>query len=150
MMTMGAQPGGPDPDPDVELQAPSRPLLEIANAMVHFYKEAFGRGPTRARARLCGPDTLVVLLENAMTVTERNLVALGEYARVREHRLVLQLAFEDAKRSEVERILVRRTVAWVCGMDPRRDLAAEIFTLEPVPGADLRAPVAGVPPVAGV
>lgn len=116
------------------------PLLEISNVMVHVYKDSFGRGPTKARARFSGPDTLIVLLEDTMTVAERKLVALGEYARVREHRLFLQLAFEDLKRSEVERILSRRTVAWICGIDPRRDIAAEIFTLEP--SADESAPIA--------
>lgn len=116
-------------------QAPtgSSPLLEISNVMVRLYKDAFGRGPTKARARFSGTDTLIVLLEDTMTVAERRLAALGEYGRVREHRLFLQLAFEDLKRSEVERILARRTLAWVCGMDPHRDLAAEIFTLEPSP-----------------
>jgi uncharacterized protein YbcI len=99
--------------------------------MVRLYKDAFGRGPTKARARFAGSDTLIVLLEDTMTTAERRLVALGEYARVREDRLFIQLALEDSKRSEVERILVRRTVAWICGIDPRRDLAAEIFTLAP-------------------
>jgi uncharacterized protein YbcI len=107
------------------------PLLEISNVMVRLYKDAFGRGPTRARARFSGPDTLIVLLEDTMTVAERSLVALGEYDRVREHRLFLQLAFEHLKRSEVERILSRRTVAWIGGIDPQRDIAAEIFTLVP-------------------
>jgi uncharacterized protein YbcI len=107
------------------------PLLEISNLMVRLYKEAFGRGPTKARARLAGADTLVVLLEDTMTVAERRLVALGEYARVREHRLFLQLAIEDRKRAEVERVLGRRTVASICGIDPQRDLAAEVFTLTP-------------------
>jgi uncharacterized protein YbcI len=114
-------------------QAPNgySPLLEISNLMVRLYKEAFGRGPTKARARLAGADTLVVLLEDTMTVAERRLVALGEYARVREHRLFLQLAIEDRKRAEVERVLGRRTVASICGIDPQRDLAAEVFTLTP-------------------
>jgi uncharacterized protein YbcI len=118
-------PGGSADNP------PNSPLLEISNVMVHVYKDSFGRGPTKARARFSGPDTLIVLLEDTMTVAERKLVAMGEYARVREHRMFLQLAFEDLKRSEVERILSRRTVAWICGIDPRRDIAAEIFTLEP-------------------
>lgn len=107
------------------------PLLEISNVMVRLYKDAFGRGPTKARTRFSGQDTLVVLLEDTMTVAERRLVGLGEYARVREQRLFLQLAFEDLKRTEVERILARRTVALVCGIDPHRDVAAEVFTLEP-------------------
>lgn len=122
--------GHADPAAD---QAPNgySPLLEISNLMVRLYKEAFGRGPTKARARFSGADTLIVLLEDTMTVAERRLVALGEYARVREHRLFLQLAFEDRKRAEVERVLGRRTVASICGIDPQRDLAAEIFTLTP-------------------
>jgi uncharacterized protein YbcI len=115
---------------DGESSATSTALVEIANAIVHLYKQAFGRGPTKAQARFSGSDVLVVLLQDNLTVAERNLLALGEYERVREQRLVLGLAFEDRKRSEVERILQRRTVASMCGIDPRRDLAAEIFTLE--------------------
>jgi len=109
------------------------PMLEVANVMVRLYKDAFGRGPTKARARFAGSDTLVVLLEDIMTVAERQLVTLGEHARVREQRLFLQLALEDQKRSEVERILRRRALASVSGTDPGRDLAAEIFVLEPDP-----------------
>ena len=43
-------------------------MLQISNAMVRLYKEAYGRGPTKARALFAGPDTLVVLLEDSMTV----------------------------------------------------------------------------------
>lgn len=110
---------------------PSSALVEISNTMVRLYKEVFGRGPTKTRARFSGADTLVVLLENTLTVSERNLVALGEHARVRQERLLLQLAFEDLKRAEVERILMRRPVAWVCGIDPRHDLSTEVCLFEP-------------------
>jgi uncharacterized protein YbcI len=110
--------------------APS-PLLDISNAMVRLYKETFGRGPTKARAHFSGPDTLTVLLEDTLTVAERRLVALGELDRVRAQRLFLQLTVEDVKRAEVERILSRRTIAAICGIDPSRDVAAEVFTLEP-------------------
>ncbi|MGN6167082.1 MAG: Na-translocating system protein MpsC family protein [Solirubrobacteraceae bacterium] len=116
-------------------QAPSgaSPLLEIANVMVHLYKEAFGRGPSKARAQFSGSDTLVVLMEDMMTIAERQLLALGEHARIREQRLFLQLALEDRKRSEVERVLRRSVIACVSGTDPGRDLAAEVFLLEPHP-----------------
>ena len=125
-------------DPRVEQSPPApSPVLEIANVMVHLYKDAFGRGPTRTRAQFAGPDTLVVLLEDMMTVPERRLVALGEHRRVRTHRLFLQLATEDAKRSEVERILERRVLASVAGTDPRHDLATEVFQLEPRPSGRL-------------
>jgi uncharacterized protein YbcI len=108
------------------------PLLEIANGTVHLYKQTFGRGPTQARARFAGSDILVVLLQDTMTVSERKLIALGEQGRVREHRALLRGALEEEMRSLVERMLVRRTLAAVNGIDTRRDVAAEVFLLAPV------------------
>ena len=106
-------------------------MLEISNAMVRVYKETFGRGPTKARAQFAGPDTLVVILEASLTVAERNLVAMGEHQRLREARLFFQYALEDQFRAIVEEALGRRTVAFVSGIDTKRDVAIEVFTLEP-------------------
>ena len=106
-------------------------MLEISNAMVRVYKEAFGRGPTKARAQFAGPDTLVVILEASLTVAERNLVAMGEHQRLREARLFFQSALEEQFRAIVEEALGRRTVAFVSGIDTNRDVAIEVFTLEP-------------------
>jgi uncharacterized protein YbcI len=111
------------------------PMLELSNAMVRLYKDVFGRGPTKARASFAGPDTLVIVLEDSMTVAERNLAALGEHARLRDARLFFQYAVEQEFRATVERILGRRTVAFVSGMDTRQDVAVEVFTLEPEPDA---------------
>ena len=86
---------------------------------------------------------MVVLLEDMMTIAEHHLVALGEHARVREQRQFLQLALEDKKRSEVERILRRRVLACVSGTDPDRDLAAEVFLLERPTGWQRKARVSG-------
>jgi uncharacterized protein YbcI len=107
------------------------PMLELSNAMVRLYKEVFGRGPTKARANFAGADTLVIVLEDSMTVAERNLAALGEHQRLRDARLFFQYAVEHEFRATVERILGRRTVAFVSGIDTREDVAVEIFTLEP-------------------
>jgi uncharacterized protein YbcI len=107
------------------------PLLHISNAMVRLYKEAYGRGPTKARAQFAGPDTLVVVLEDSMTVVDRNLAAMGEHERLREGRLFFQHALEPQFREVVERTLGRRTVAFVSGIDTRHDVAVEVFTLEP-------------------
>lgn len=111
------------------------PMLEISNAMVRVYKEAFGRGPTKARAQFAGPDTLVVILEASLTVAERNLAAMGEHQRLREARLFFQQALEEKFRAIVEEALGRRTVAFVSGIDTNRDVAMEVFTLEPAADA---------------
>lgn len=107
------------------------PLLEISNATVRVYKAAFGRGPTHARARFAGPDTLVVLLQDTLTVSERSLVALGEHERLRANRLVLHQAVENEIRSIVERILQRPALSLISGLDPQRDVAAEVVLLAP-------------------
>jgi uncharacterized protein YbcI len=109
------------------------PMLEIANAMVRLYKGAFGRGPTKARAVLSSPDLIVVTLENSLTVEERNLARLGHHDRVRSSRLVLQRSLEHEFRSTIEGILGRRTRAFISGIDVHRDVAVELFTLDPEP-----------------
>jgi len=121
--------------------ADKSPMLEISNAMVRLYKEAFGRGPTKARAQFAGQDTLVVILESSLTVAERNLVAMGEHQRLREARLFFQYALEDQFRSIVEQALGRRTLAFISGIDTERDVAVEVFMLEPV--ADGESPAGG-------
>lgn len=110
---------------------PRNPMLELSNAMVRLYKEAFGRGPTKARAAFAGPDTLIVVLEQSMTVAERNLVAMGEHERLREARLFFQHALEHEFRGLVERHLHRRPIAFISGMDTHHDVSVEVFTLEP-------------------
>jgi uncharacterized protein YbcI len=108
-------------------------LLHISNAMVRLYKEVFGRGPTKSRAQFAGPNVLVVLLEDSMTVAERNLAALDEHDRLREARMFFQYSLESEFRAIVERYLGRRTVAFVSGVDTHQDLSVELFTLEPEP-----------------
>lgn len=62
-------------------------------------------------------------------------MAIGEDARVREQRLLLQLALDDKKRSEVGQILRRRALGCVSGTGPRADLAVEVFLIDSHPPA---------------
>jgi uncharacterized protein YbcI len=122
----------PDSPESVALASNGRsPLLEISNAMVALYKEAFGRGPTKARTQFAGHDTLVVTLESSLTVSERNLVEIGEHQRLRETRLFLSDSLEDQFRAIVEQALGRKTLAYVSGLDTARDVTVKFFTLEP-------------------
>jgi uncharacterized protein YbcI len=115
------------------------PLLQISNAMVRLYKEAFGRGPTSARAQFIGSDTLIVVLEDSLTVMERNQLAFDQRRRLRESRLEIQDAMEHKLRAAVEDVLGRRTVAFISGVDPRRDVSIELFMLEPEISGVIRA-----------
>jgi uncharacterized protein YbcI len=106
-------------------------LTELSNAMVRFFKDQFGRGPTKVRTDWAGPDTLVCRLWETFTPAERNMVAMGEHARLRETRLWFQTATEKEIRSLVHRITGRRVVGFTSGIDTVADLAIEVFVLEP-------------------
>jgi uncharacterized protein YbcI len=109
-------------------------LMQVSNEMVRLYKTVFGRGPTRARTAYAGPDTLISTLEDSLTPAERNMVALGEHARLRDTRMFFQHASEREFCDAVERITGRRVRAFVSGIDTKRDVSSEVFYLEPEDG----------------
>jgi uncharacterized protein YbcI len=136
-MARTREPTGPTPPIPgtmaMKHESAAAPTLEIANEISAAYKDTLGCGPTKARVHFAPPAMLVVVLENTMTREERTLAALGEDERLRERRLILTTALEDRLRSIVERALGRRTVAFPSGIDTRRDVAVEVFTLAPEP-----------------
>jgi uncharacterized protein YbcI len=110
-------------------------MVEISNAMVHLYKDLFGRGPTKARASYAGPDLLVATLENSLTRIERTMANAGEHERLRDLRMHFQYLGEDDFVGIVEQITGRKVRAFVSGMDTKRDVASELFYFEPEPAA---------------
>jgi uncharacterized protein YbcI len=110
-------------------------LQEVTNAMVRLYKELFGRGPTKARTNYAGSDTLVATIENSLTPAERNMIDLGEDQRVREIRMFFQHASDAEFTGTVEQITGRKVRAFVSGMDTDKDVATEVFYLEPIASA---------------
>jgi uncharacterized protein YbcI len=107
-------------------------MVELSNAMVQLYKELFGRGPTKARTDYAGPDLLVSTLENSLTRIERTMAEAGEHERLRDLRMHFQYLGEDNFVAIVERITGRKVRAFVSGMDTKRDVACELFYLEPL------------------
>jgi uncharacterized protein YbcI len=106
-------------------------MVELSNAMVALYKELFGRGPTKARTDYAGPDLLVCTLENSLTRIERHMANAGEHERLRDLRMHFQHMSEAQFVGRVEEITGRTVRAFVSGMDTKRDVATELFYLEP-------------------
>lgn len=106
---------------------------EISRHMVRFYKEQFGRGPTKAKASFADDDTLICTLENSLTPVERKLVEFGEHQRLRDIRLFFQHAAEPEFREVIERLTGRKVRAFISGMDTEEDVSIEVFYLEPRP-----------------
>jgi uncharacterized protein YbcI len=111
---------------------PGETLQEIANAMMSQVKTQFGRGPTRARAEWCGPDTVSVFLEGILTPAEQNLIEMGEHQRLRDLRLFFQYSSVRELCEPVEAITGRKVKAFISGMDTVCDgLSVEMFILHP-------------------
>jgi uncharacterized protein YbcI len=108
-------------------------LSSVSNEMVRLYKEYFGRGPTKARSNWAGPDTLVVVLEDTLTLVERNLVGMGEHQRMRDVRMFFQYATVEEFCSPIERLTGRKVRSFVSGIDTEvAGLSVELFVLHPV------------------
>jgi uncharacterized protein YbcI len=106
-------------------------MVELSNAMVRLYKDLFGRGPTRSRTSFAGPDLIVSTLENSLTRIEIHMAEAGEHERLRDLRMHFQYMAEADFVGAVERVTGRTVRAFVSGMDTRRDVASELFYLEP-------------------
>jgi uncharacterized protein YbcI len=106
----------------------------LARAVVRYYRDHFGRGPTKAQAFYRG-TVIVVLLNDTMTKAERSLAAAGKIEAVMQ----LREAFQESMRNElaqtVERLVGSKVVAFMSSNHIDPDMAAEIFVLErPVQG----------------
>ena len=107
-------------------------LASVSSAIVHLYKEQFGRGPTKAWSHWCGDDAICTVLEDTLTPAERNLVKMGEHERLRESRLFFQYATVREFCEPVERMTGRKVKAFVSGMDTEDEgLSVEFFVLHP-------------------
>ncbi|MEA2332640.1 MAG: hypothetical protein QOH58_2778 [Thermoleophilaceae bacterium] len=112
-------------------------MAELSRGMVRIYKERFGRGPTKAHSVYATTDLLISTLENSLTPAERSLVQMGEHQRLRDIRMFFQHATEQEFVETVEHVTGRRVRAFVSGIDTNRDVASEVFYLEPLaPDAD--------------
>jgi len=106
-------------------------LTAVANALVRFHKQHYGRGPVRAHSHFAGPDALVCVLENVLLPAERKLVAMGEHEIVHDSRRALTVATHDELTSTVELIVQRTVRAFATTIDPRADIVFEHFLFEP-------------------
>jgi uncharacterized protein YbcI len=122
----------PEVGPDDDRTDRTSVLASISAEMVRLYKEQFGRGPTKARTNWSGRDMVVVTLEDTLTPAERNLLSLGEDARLRETRMLFQYSWVREFCEPVERLTGRKVRAFISGIDTGADgMSMEAFVLHP-------------------
>jgi len=103
---------------------------EISRAIVQLMARTAGRGPTKARTTIDGGHALVVV-EDALTTSERGLVAAGESALVRRQRAALQGLIRDEAIAAVETVTGRSVRLLLSDIAPEEGVAIQLFLFEP-------------------
>jgi uncharacterized protein YbcI len=105
-------------------------LAALSNVIVRSYRDALGRGPTRARTHHANHDLLVCVLQDTLTPAERRLLDAGRHDEVRATRALLIRTIEPQLRAAVQELSGRPVISMVSGFNPWEDIASEAFLLE--------------------
>jgi uncharacterized protein YbcI len=101
----------------------------VARAIVRVHRWHAGRGPTRARA-FFRHDVVVAVLEDALTVTERSLIADERSDAVAQLRVELNAAMRPSLTHYVEVLTSRRVVACMSDTDIAAGTTSVVFVLD--------------------
>jgi len=106
----------------------------ISNAVVAFYSEHFGRGPTKARTHVL-EDAVVCLLQDVATPQERELIDANRPDVARDGREVIRRNRADDLAGIVEDVTGRRVVCMLGDFRPEHNMVALVFPLSSEPDA---------------
>jgi uncharacterized protein YbcI len=101
----------------------------ISRAVVQLMARYSGRGPTKARTTIDAGHALVVV-EDALTTSERGLVEAGERELVRHQRAALQRLMRDEAIAAVEEACGRRVRLVMSDIAPEAGVAIQLFLFE--------------------
>jgi len=104
-------------------------LAEVSRSMVQLYKELYGKGPTKARTYLTD-DLVVCVLEGGFHRSERTLLEHGQAEPVLSQREAVQETMRDSFIRLIERLLDRKVVSFISGVDTATETSADLFVLE--------------------
>jgi uncharacterized protein YbcI len=101
----------------------------LATAVVQWYRDRFGRGPTEAKAYLLDGH-VVVVLGNVQTDVERSLVEHGEVESVELLRRRIRQVFAEELRATVADIVGSKVVATLGDHNAVANTTVMVFVLE--------------------
>jgi uncharacterized protein YbcI len=105
--------------------------LAISAAMVSLYAEVYGHDRTTASTYI-NDDVVVCILQDILSSGEQELVAAGAASEVIDGRVAFQADREDAFSAAVERLTLRRVVAFLSANQASPGIACEMFFLAPI------------------
>jgi uncharacterized protein YbcI len=117
-----------------EWKEPPAAAVAVGNAITRLHREHYGRGATVTRT-LTNRDHVVVFLEDIYTPLERTLIEAEDWETVKQTRQAFQMAMRQPFSAAVEQAMGRKVLAFMSQVHLNPDMAAEIFVLEPLGGA---------------
>jgi uncharacterized protein YbcI len=102
--------------------------------MVTLYAEVYGHDRTTASTYI-NDNVVVCILESILTSSEQDLVAAGSASEVIDGRVAFQADREDDFSAAVERLTLRRVVAFMSANQTAPGIACEMFFLAPIEAA---------------
>jgi uncharacterized protein YbcI len=117
------------PEPDHAGELGGELNAAVARAAVRVHRWHAGRGPTKARA-FFRHDVVVAVLEDALTVTERSLIADDRRGAVAQLRIELNAAMRPSLAHSVEALTARRVVACMIDTDVEAGMSSIVFVLD--------------------
>jgi uncharacterized protein YbcI len=103
----------------------------ISAAMVSLYAKAYGHDRTTASTYI-NENVVVCILEDILTSSEKDLVAHGHDSEVIDGRVAFQTDCGDDFSSAIERLTLRRVVAFMSANQTSPGIACEMFFLSPL------------------
>jgi len=103
----------------------------ISRAIVALYAEVYSHDRTTASTYI-HDNVVVCILQNILTHAEQGRVAAGAGSEVIDGRVAFQADREDAFSAAVERLTLRRVVAFLSGNQSSPGIACEMFFLAPL------------------
>lgn len=102
----------------------------ISEQVVRIYLDTFGKGPLHSTTFVNG-DVITTLLRDVFTPAEKFMVGEGKIESVLATRMHWQRVTDSRFRIEIAEVAGRNVVSAVSGFNAERDLASEVFVLEP-------------------
>lgn len=102
----------------------------ISEQVVRIYLDTFGKGPLHSTTFVNG-DVITTLLREVFTPAEKFMVGEGKIETVLATRMHWQRVTESRFKADIARVTGRNVASAVSGFNPERDLASEVFVLEP-------------------
>ncbi len=117
--------------PDGSVPLRGEPLTRaISHAIVALYAEVYDHDRTTASTYI-NDNVVVCILQDILTHAEQGRVAAGAGSEVIDGRVAFQADREDAFSAAVERLTLRRVVAFLSGNQSSPGIACEMFFLAP-------------------